>query len=311
MQTIRLTYPHTYEKNELQETVAAIGFFDGIHQGHQAVITKAVKEAKAHGKESAVITFHPHPSVVLKSPEKQIKYLTPLEEKEALLKKLNVDRLYIINFNKELSTLSPELFLQHFIIDLHITHLIAGYDFTFGHKGAGNMGNIDSYLQDACSTTVIKKVAMEGEKVSSTSIRNLLMDGKVDEVQKQLGRHYIAKGKVIEGDKRGRKLGFPTANLQISDDKLLPKQGVYAVEVIYQNELYIGMANLGVKPTFVKDELKPTVEVFIFDFDQSIYGEELTVIWHEYIRAEQKFNGVEEIIAQLTKDEETVRDYFR
>ncbi|MBO1003762.1 bifunctional riboflavin kinase/FAD synthetase [Pseudogracilibacillus auburnensis] len=311
MQTIKLTYPHTLKANNVPETIAAIGFFDGIHKGHQAVIQQAVQLAKEQQKESAVITFHPHPSVVLNDPDKPVQYITPVGEKERLLSEMNVDRLYIITFNKQLSKLTPKQFVNHFIIDLHIKHVVAGFDFTFGHKGAGNMDNISQYTNREFTTSVIRKVECKEEKISSTRIRKYLHQGAVDNIKPLLGRVYTTKGTVIEGDKRGRKLGFPTANMQISNEKLLPKQGVYAVKVIYQNNTYNGMANLGVKPTFVSGELKPSVEVFIFDFDQDIYGEEIVVLWYQYIRDEKKFNGIAEIVAQLEKDEQTIRNYFR
>jgi riboflavin kinase/FMN adenylyltransferase len=310
MQTIHITYPHDFAINDLPETIAAIGFFDGIHQGHQGVIQEAIKKAQAEKKESAVISFYPHPSVVLKQSNEKVHYITPIEEKEAILSGLGVDRLYLINFNKELSLLSPKIFIDHFIIGLHITHLVAGFDFSFGHKGTGNMKNISSFSENHFTTTEVEGITYQGEKVSSTSIRKALQTGAVEQVTPLLGRHYQTVGTVVKGDQRGRKLGFPTANLEIDDDKLLPKQGVYAVKVDYNGTLYTGMANLGVKPTFKTGVLQPSVEVYIFNFDRDIYGEELTVYWYQYIRAEKKFNGIEEIIKQLQADEKATRQYF-
>lgn len=294
----------------MPKTVAALGFFDGIHQGHQAVITEAVQIAQLEQKESAVLTFHPHPSVVLQQSNKSVQYITPIAEKEALLSEMGVDRLYIITFNKALSQLSPEQFIEHFIVDLHIEHVVAGFDFTFGHKGKGNMENIATFGFDALTTTVIDKIELQNEKVSSTKIRQALKVGNVLEVNTLLGRPYEASGTVITGDKRGRLLGFPTANIQVDNLKLLPKQGVYAVKITVEDVIYEGMANLGVKPTFIKEETQPTLEVFIFDFDQEIYGENVTVYWYEYIRDEKKFNGVDEIVQQLTKDEQQIRTFF-
>lgn len=310
MKIIRLATPHSLNKKELPETIAAIGFFDGIHKGHQAVIEKAVIKAKKEGKESAVITFHPHPSVVLKKSSNPVLYITTEEEKVKLIQQLGVDRLYIITFNEQLSRLSPEEFIKHFIIELHITHLVAGFDFTFGFKGAGNMENIGEFAKGQFTTTTVDKQQFDGEKISSTRIRKCLANGEVEEIIPLLGRPYKSIGKVIEGDKRGRKLGFPTANLDIHDDKLLPRQGVYAVKVKYNDKYYYGMANLGVKPTFVEGQTKPQVEVYIFDFDQEIYGELLEVEWYKYIRAEKKFNGIEEIVSQLENDEKQIREYF-
>lgn len=310
MKIIRLSTPHSLERQELPETIAAIGFFDGIHKGHRAVIEKAVMLAKEEGKESAVITFHPHPSVVLKKPSKPVLYITAQDEKVELIEQMGVDRLYIITFNEHLSRLAPEEFIEQFIVQLHITHLVAGFDFTFGFKGAGNMHNIDEMAKGKFSTTTVEKQQYAGEKISSTRIRKCLATGEVDKVIPLLGRPYQTTGKVIEGDKRGRKLGFPTANLQTDDEKLLPKQGVYAVKVMYDQKYYFGMANLGVKPTFVKGQTKPQVEVYIFDFDHNIYGETLVIEWHQYIRAEKKFNGIEEIVTQLQDDEKRIRQFF-
>lgn len=311
MKTIKLTYPHQQSLSEIPETIAAIGFFDGIHKGHQAVISEAVKKAKAQQKLSAVISFHPHPSVILKNPTEQVRYITTIEEKEKLLQQMGVDLLYIITFNKELSQLSPRDFIEHFIVGLHITDLVAGFDYTFGHRGAGNMRNIDALSNGQFTTTVIEKLEKEQEKISSTYIRALLADGKVDEVESLLGRVYTTVGEVVKGDNRGgSQLGFPTANLEINADKLLPKQGVYAVKIYHENNIYHGMANLGVVPTFVSGRTEAKVEVYIFDFAQDIYGESLLIEWHQYIREEIKFDSVEAIVQQLKADEQTIRKYF-
>lgn len=310
MQTIRLTYPHHLKTEDLPETIAAIGFFDGIHRGHKEVITNAVNKAKAQQMESAVISFHPHPSVVLNNPDKPVQYITTIEEKEVLLEEIGVDRLYLITFNKELSSLSPEAFINHFIIGLHIKHLVAGFDFSFGHKGAGNMQNIQTFTKNNFSVTSIDPVKNENKKVSSTRIRKFLASGDIAKVNELLGRPYETTGVVIEGDKRGRQLGYPTANLNVNEEKLLPTRGVYAVKVNYHNKIYEGMANLGVKPTFKTGDLKPSVEVYMFDFEGNIYGESITVLWYQFIRDEKKFNGLNELVSQLKEDEKTIQKYF-
>src|SRR5699024_2273562 len=297
-------------KKTIPKTVAALGFFDGIHEGHRAVIDEALKISKKQQKECAVITFHPHPSVVLKQSNEKVQYITTIEEKANLLNEMGVDRLYIITFNKELSGLTPAEFIEHFIVNLHIDHVVAGFDFTFGHKGKGNMKNIETFGFNEFTTNIIDKVEMKNEKVSSTYIRKALQVGNVAEVNTLLGRPYEASGAVIEGDKRGRILGFPTANIQVSELKLLPKQGVYAVNIIIDEKVYDGMANLGVKPTFVDGETKPTLEVFIFEFAEDIYSKEVPVYWYEFIRDEKKFNGVDEIIQQLQTDEKEIRTFF-
>jgi len=310
MKIIELTYPHHLKADELPPTVVAIGFFDGVHLGHQKVIQTAVNEATNRGMESAVITFQPHPSIILKNGNEHVKYITPLKEKKAILKQLHVDRLYIITFNKDLSLLSPQKFIDHFIIGLHIKHLIAGFDFTYGHKGQGNMNNISLYAKEFFTYQAISKIESSKEKISSTRVRSFLRTGKIERVNTLLGRIFSLSGTVIMGDQRGRKIGFPTINLQVNVDALLPQSGVYAVQVIHNNHTYQGMANIGVVPTFKKDVIKPTVEVHLFDFNQNLYGEKLEVKFLKFFRHEKKFNHIEELISQLKHDEQEIRKFF-
>lgn len=311
MEVIRLTYPHELSASSLPNTVAAIGFFDGLHIGHQTVIEKAVQIAKESDRESAVISFTPHPLTVLSNEEVEVEYVTTLQEKISLLEKMNVDRFYLITFDERLSRLKPDQFLDQFIHGLHITHLVCGFDFTFGHKGAGNSENIKQFSTKLLEVTVVEAVALDDVKISTTRIRKLIKNGEVAETKRLLGRYYTTTGTVIEGDSRGHTLGFPTANLAISPDKLLPKQGVYAVCVHWRDKLYYGMTNIGVKPTFAKDENTLSVEVHILDFNETIYGEQLTLEWVEHIRPEKKFSGVEEIVVQLQRDEQKVRKLFQ
>lgn len=308
VRTIELTYPHTLRVEDLPETVAAIGFFDGIHQGHQKVIHTAVKKAKENNMESAVITFHPHPTVVLRNAQ-NVKYITPLREKQSILQKMDVDRVYIIKFNKELSQLPPQDFVDHFIIGLNIRHIVAGFDYTYGHKGAGNMTMMQEQTRDKFDITVIDKVERDHEKVSSTKIRELMKSGDMPRVNKLLQRPLFFYGMVVDGKKRGRKLGFPTANIQSDNDLLFPRPGVYAVKVIYKNESYEGMANLGTNPTFA-DEGDISFEVNIFDYSNDLYGEELTIEWFKFIRDEEKFDSAKELIEQMKQDEKNIKEYF-
>ena len=310
MKTIELTYPHSLPFNELPQTVGAIGFFDGIHMGHQEVINTAVIEAKKKSMESAVITFHPHPSVVLNSNTKHVKYITPFKEKQRILQELQVDRLYIIKFNRELSLLSPNDFIDHFIIGLNIKELVAGFDFTYGHKGKGTMNDVSLYAKGVFTSTTVQKVEADNEKISSTRIRNLLILGRIEEANSLLGRKLSVNGIVVDGDKRGKTIGYPTANLKISSDILLPKPGVYAVKVYYKNVSYEGMANLGTKPTFESNITEPSIEVNIFDYNNDLYGEELKIEWYSFIREERKFDGVDQLVSQLENDERNIRNYF-
>lgn len=310
MRTFELTYPHSLLLEELPNTVSAIGFFDGIHKGHQEVIQTAVKHAQENKMESAVITFHPHPSVILKKGTEHVRYITPIREKQEILQQMNVDRLYIIEFNKELSGLTPQAFIDHFIIGLNIKHLVAGFDYSFGHKGLGNMNNIAEYTRDEFKFTVIDKVSLESEKVSSTRIRELLKLGEVEEVNTLLGRPLKYTSIVVHGAKRGTDLGYPTANLKVNEEALLPKIGVYAVKVIYKNAVYEGMASIGTNPTFEEDQGNLSVEVNIFDYNNDLYGEELQIVWCKFIRDEEKYNNVEELMKQLALDEKNIRKLF-
>ncbi|MEN2766403.1 bifunctional riboflavin kinase/FAD synthetase [Ornithinibacillus xuwenensis] len=309
MKTIKLTYPHELSREQLPETVAAIGFFDGIHRGHQTVIKQAVTEAKHHNMESAVITFYPHPSVVLKN-NHQVKYITPLREKQEILEEMEVDRLYLITFDKELSALSPQDFIDHFIIGLHIKHVVAGFDFSYGHKGKGNMEVIGEHSRGEFSHSIVEKVSLHNEKISSTKIRNLLEIGDVEQANVLLGRQLTTSGIVIEGDKRGRKIGYPTANINYDEDALLPKPGIYAVRVTIGDTTYDGLGSLGINPTFTADRKDLSLEVNILDYHNHLYGEELILEWYKFVRDEEKFDNVEKLIEKIKEDESIIREYF-
>lgn len=310
MRTIKLSYPHTLLMDELPETVAAIGFFDGVHKGHQQLINTAVNRARDEQMESAVITFHPHPSVVLKKDVQHVQYITPLHVKQELMQQLNVDRLYVITFDKDLSSLEPQAFINHFIINLNIKHLVTGFDFSYGHKGRGNVETLEDHAHGKFNYTVITEVQSDDQKISSTRIRELMKSGDIKKVNDLLNRPLIVKGTVEEGEKRGRAIGYPTANIKVSPDALLPKIGVYAVKVLFKNEVYEGMASLGYNPTFTSDREEPIIEVNIFDYNNDLYGEELIVEWHKYIRDEVKFSSAEKLIEQIAQDEKEIRNYF-
>lgn len=311
MRTFELSYPHTITLDELPETVTAIGFFDGIHMGHQQVILTAIDEAEKRGMESAVISFHPHPSVVLKKGEQHVQYITPIKEKIEILQNLGVDRFYIIEFNQSLSKLSPQEFIDHFIIGLNIKHLVAGFDYTFGFKGSGNMDNIQEFTREKFTYTKISKVIMDDLKVSSTRIRELLKNGDMEKVNQLLNRPYRLTGTVVKGSQRGREIGYPTANLDINVEALIPKPGIYAVKVLYKNEVYEGMASIGVNPTFTENRKDLSIEVNILDYNNDLYGEELVVEWYKYMRDEEKFSSAEALIKQIEKDEINIRNYFK
>lgn len=313
LKTISLSYPHEIAEIDQPETVCAIGFFDGVHQGHQHVIKTAQRLAKQQERQSAVMTFSPHPSAILRKSNHVVSYLTPLAEKQSILEDMGVDVLYVIAFNQTLAKLAPIEFIGHFIVQLGIKHLVSGFDFTYGYKGEGNADTLIKDSKGKFGVTIIDKCSSDNIKISSSRIRQLLQEGDVQTASQLLGRPLVTSGYVIKGDQRGRTIGFPTANIMVKPDYITPKIGVYAVKIQRADQVWLGMANLGYNPTFEHDHKveKVKLEVHLFDFDQSIYGEELSIEWYEFIRSEQKFTGIEQLVVQLKQDEEDIRQLFR
>ncbi|GGF10671.1 riboflavin biosynthesis protein [Halobacillus andaensis] len=307
MKIIHLSEKDISQSKQVSPCTLAVGFFDGIHRGHQRVILTAKRKAVELGIQSAVMTFDPHPSVVLNHSVKHAKYITPLAEKERILNNAGIDTLFVVHFDKSLASLSPEQFVEKFFVSQNVQHVVAGFDFTFGFKGKGTMKLLPEYARARFTTTTIEQVSEDGEKVSSTRIRDLLAEGDIALVNRLLDRPYRITGEVVTGDRRGRTIGYPTANLSLNSEYYMPKAGVYAVKVIIANQEYKGMANLGFKPTFNDGKVK-NLEIHIFDFNQDVYGQEIAVDFYRHIRSEEKFNGVDELISQLKNDEVKSRE---
>lgn len=301
METIVISHPHHFQQDNLPKTILALGYFDGIHVGHQRVIRTAVELANKNGAVPAVMSFHPHPSVVLGKADHQWTYITPLEEKKKVLENMGVERFYLVKFDHVFAALDTKDFVDQYIIGLNVQHVVTGFDFSYGKYGKGNVETLVKESNGKFGQTVIEKIEKDGEKISSTLIRQFLKEGLVEELVPYLGRRYKLNGTVIHGDKRGRTIGFPTANLD-TEDYSLPKVGVYAVEVTVGQENYYAMANVGHKPTFKEDQKKPSLEVHVFDFNQEIYGKTISVTWLKRIRDEKKFSGIDELISQLHAD---------
>ncbi|EUJ31755.1 riboflavin biosynthesis protein RibF [Listeria floridensis FSL S10-1187] len=308
METYFLHHPDIEVENSDPKTIA-LGFFDGVHRGHQAVIKEAKRIADEHGEKTAVLTFDPHPSVVLGKTRKQIHYLTPLHEKLEKLEQLGVDIVYVVRFTAAFANLSPEAFVEDYLVALGAKHVVAGFDYSYGKKGAGKMQDLAGYAKGRFDVTTINKQEAFAAKISSTKIRSAIESGDLDTADELLGYPYKIKGTVIHGDKRGRTLGFPTANMKIEDDYLIPKLGIYAVKFIIGGKSYAGMASIGYNVTFKTDQ-EMSIEVFILDFDREIYGEEAEIEWYHFFRPEMKFSGMEGLIEQLKQDEANTRAYF-
>lgn len=311
MEVIQLKYPHQLTATGSEYSLA-LGFFDGVHLGHQRVIDAAIENAKRLGIKSAIMTFDPHPSIVLGGRNEKVFYITPLQQKLETFEKLGVDTAFVVNFTSDFAKLSPEDFVQYFIRDLDVKHVTAGFDYSFGSFGNGNMDLMKQLAGEDFGVTVVSKLEADEDKVSSTRIRKALQNGDMEEVHKLLGRAFEVPGIVVHGDKRGRTLGFPTANVQHMEGCFIPGTGVYAVKILVQNEWHDGVCNVGYKPTFKDPNNKQlSIEVHIFNFDKNIYGEEVVVGWYHRIRSERKFNGIEELIAQIEKDKQDAIQFLQ
>lgn len=302
-----------YELNQLpvfKRAVITTGSFDGVHQGHLQIIHKMQEIAKKVDGETVIITFHPHPRKVIASVPGEIKQLTNIEERIVLLEKAGIDHLVVVKFDYRFSTMTAEEYLKDFLIaHFHPNSILSGYDHHFGSGRSGNFELLKSFEQTyGYSVVEITQFILDGQAISSTLIRNCILEKEIKKANTLLGYPYNFEGFVIKGNQIGRTIGFPTANLHINDEeKLLPSNGVYAVKVKGQctnGLLFDGMMNIGVRPTV--DGHKKMIEVNIFHFDQDIYEQTLTVFVYEFIRGEVKFNGLEALKEQLNQDRITI-----
>lgn len=312
MEVISIKHPHQFLKEEFFPMALALGYFDGVHLGHQKVILSAKEIADQNHLKSAVMTFDPHPSVVLGRSVQHVEYITPLPDKIKLLSELGIDYLFVVHFTAELASLLPQEFVDQYIIGLNVKHVVAGFDFTYGRMGKGSMETLTFHSRGEFTHTTISKLATDyNEKISSTLIRKVISQGKMDILPDLLGRYYTTEGIVVHGDKRGRTIGFPTANVKLNEKYLYPPLGVFAVRVCVGGKWYEGVCNVGFKPTFNQEKSdKPIVEVHIFDFNEEIYGENIVVEWHRYLRSEQKFSGIEALVSQIELDKQNALLYF-
>lgn len=304
METIFINRENIKKFNQIQDIVVAIGQFDGVHIAHQQLIKRVRDIAKERNLKSGIITFNPHPDYVLKKRNENT-YLTPLQEKIEFIEKLNLDYLIIIDFNEKVASLNPRDFIQTYLLPIGVKVVVCGYDFRYGAGGQGNINTLKKDADNLIDVEVISQISYHHEKVGSTLIRDLLQQGKVDEVYHILGRYYQISGTVVSGNKIGRSLDIPTANLQIRDDFADVLPGVYGVLVTVYDKRYLGLCNLGHNPSF---NYHPTMrlETHIIDFDEDIYGQIITIEFVMRIRSEQKFNSKEEFVEQIKRDKEEV-----
>lgn len=311
MEVINLHHPYEEKQIPTGDVVLALGFFDGLHKGHQAVIAAGKKEAKKRNLPLALMTFNQHPSIVFHKQNPEIsQYLTNLPEKKRLLETLGVDILYVVEFTSDFAALSPQDFVDQYIVGLHGKVVVCGFDYTYGPKDIADVAHLPHYGKGRFLLKAIEKYEEDGEKVSSTRIREDLRSGKIEEANELLGRPYSFSGVVVHGEARGRTLGYPTANLQVAEDVFIPTIGVYATKILVKKKWYIAMTSVGHNNTFGEGR-DLSVEVNILHFNGDIYGEKVVLEWYHLLRPQVKFKNAEELITQLGQDKMDTENYFK
>jgi len=290
---------------EFKDAVLTTGTFDGVHKGHLAILEEVVDHARKVGGTSVLLTFEPHPRKLL-FPDQPLGIITPLHQKINLLSEAGIEHIVVVPFTKEFSALSASEYLSDFIVRLFHPHsIVLGYDHHFGNDRKGNIDLLKTCAEKNHYELIeIPAQLIDEAAVSSTKIRHAIMEGRMEDAAKMLGRYYILGGLVIHGNKLGRTIGYPTANLQPEDaDQILPAIGVYAIRATYNGISYDGMLSIGYNPT-VTDKKELRIEANLFDFDLDIYGQRLDIVFIEKLRNEQKFASLEELILQLHRDKE-------
>ena len=290
-------------------SAVTIGVFDGVHLGHKHLVSTLCEEARNKDLAAVALTFNPHPRTVIR-PGIAMTYLTSLEERVEQLQALGLDAVGILPFTSELAQLSPSDFLALLVDELQMRLLMVGPDFALGRNRAGTIGVMRQVGKElGFEVEVAPLLAEDGEKVGSSAIRQALAEGDVLRVAKLLGRPFSLRGPVVEGDRRGRTLGFPTANIAIGLDRALPAYGVYVTRAYVRETAYESCTSIGIRPTF-DVEPRPTVETFILDFDEDIYGQEMKIDLLERLRGELRFESVDDLVAQMHNDIVQTREHF-
>jgi riboflavin kinase/FMN adenylyltransferase len=303
-------YNHIDEFSRLENAVVTIGTFDGVHVGHQKIINRLLEITRQTGGESVILTFFPHPRMILHPEDVNIKLISTMTEKAARLEEAGIDHLIITPFTRDFSNLSPQEYIKDFLVDrIGTRQIVIGYDHRFGKDRSGGLQHLQQYSSEyGFAVEEIPEQDIHDVAVSSTKIRQAILSGDIETANDFLGYPFCLTGKVIRGDQIGRKLGFPTANLFIEETyKLIPADGIYAVGLTLLNsgQQLKGMAYIGHRPTV--NGMTRNIEVNIFDFTGDIYGEKIRLNFLKYIREDQKFSSLEQLTDQLKQDEIAVR----
>jgi riboflavin kinase/FMN adenylyltransferase len=306
-------YTHIDQFKQIKNAVLTIGTFDGVHIGHQKIISRLKEVALQKGGETVILTFFPHPRMILHPDDLNIKLISTMDEKAERLENLGIDHLIITPFTRDFSNLNPQEYIRDVLVEkIGTTHIIIGYDHRFGKDRSGGLKELQNYATEfRYEVEEIPEQDIDDVAISSTKIRNALLNGDVKTAENFLGYPFHLSGKVIKGDQIGRKIGFPTANLFIEESyKLIPSDGIYAVSVDFKsgnskNRSAKGMAYIGHRPTI--NGMSRNIEVHIFDFADDIYGETIRINFLEYLRDDKKFNSLDELKEQLGRDEVKAR----
>lgn len=302
-------------KDNIRGSIATIGVFDGVHIGHGRIIKEAVRRSKALGLESVVVTFDPHPAKVL-NPKAKVPSLASLDHRRTLIEELGIDYLVILKFTRALSRLSPERFIKNILIDkLSSKEIYVGENFYFGKGGKAGIVTLKKLgVKFGFKVRIFRPIRTHGRIISSTLIRQLVVNGDIRKASRFLGRPVSVLGTVVRGSSRARSMGYPTANVD-PHHEAIPPSGVYAVRVKYENKFLKGILNIGVRPTFSRakglEDREPTIEVHIFDFDKLIYGEDIEVIFIKKLRDEKRFKDRQALIRQIKRDEAIARSTLK
>lgn len=288
-------------------TVITVGTFDGVHRGHWAVLQEIGRRARESGRRSVLVTFHPHPLKIVRPDDSPLLLTTPVEKKE-ILAETGLDYAVFLSFNHVLASYSPRRFVEEILVGrLGVQELVIGYDHGFGRGRTGDVGMLEKIGEElGFAVDVVSPIRAGETPVSSSRIRSALLEGRVEEAREGLGRPYCVRGLVIRGDGRGRKLGFPTANLFVPvNGKLIPPAGVYAVRGCLKRGVFDGAIHIGPRPTFTGS--RPTIELHLLDFDEEIYGEEVRVEFIRHLREVRPFSSASALVEQLRFDVEAAR----
>ncbi|MCI1925979.1 MAG: riboflavin biosynthesis protein RibF [[Lactobacillus] timonensis] len=309
MQVIRIHHPLNKQLIADQPVVLAMGFFDGVHLGHQLVIKTAKKIADQRGLPLAVLTYNHSPAVVYHRLPGGAKYLTTINQKAELMSRLGVSVMYVVDFTSQYGAQSPQQFVDNYLMAFHPEVAVAGEDHTFGRGVAATMSNLPSLANERFQVVAVPTMENGLSKIGTSRIRRQIMAGELDLATQGLGRPYQTTGLVVHGFARGRQIGFPTINIDSPSSTVIPALGVYVTRVKVGHHWYGGMANIGHNETF-GDGAPRTVEINLFDFHQLVYGEEVVVEWYSRLRDGVKFASVEELVTQMRVDQQAAKAYL-